>query len=88
MDSIPTDVPIDPLVPFVYLKKKKLAQYVISYFMLQLGFKRMSPSSRLFRACHLVEMFREAAITGLEDPPTESDPTSEDLESDQEMFAD
>lgn len=63
-DHIGNDVPIDAMTPFLYLKSKKLPEFVIAWFMLSQGYKRVSPSTRLFRAFHLLEAYREAVIYG------------------------
>jgi len=94
-DNIANDVPIDPMTPFLYLKSKRLPEFVVAWFMLRQGYKRMAPTTRLFRAFHLLEAFRESVMygegeagsvdgTGLSPASKRIDPGSDDREDEPE----
>ena len=62
-DAMDADVVLDPGAVFLYLKNGLLPQYVVIYFMEIQGTRRkISTSTRFYRALYLVHMFREYVI--------------------------
>jgi len=62
MEAIGPEIPVNALVPFVYLRDGRLPAFVVNYFMEMQGPRRMANSTRFFRAMHLIEAVRESII--------------------------
>ena len=63
-DAMGPGVPIDPLMPFVYLKKKLLPEFVVAFFMHAQGKSRIGKSTRFYRALYLIESYRKYVFGG------------------------
>ena len=62
-DAMDADVVLDPGAVFLYLKNGLLPEYVVIYFMEIQGTRRkISTSTRFYRALYMVHMFREYVI--------------------------
>lgn len=58
-EVMPSDVPIDPQMPFVYLRQNLLPEFVVAWFMAYIPSKRIGKTTRFFRALNAVEQYRE-----------------------------
>ena len=82
-------VPLDPLMPFVYLKKNLLPEFVVAFFMHAQGKSRIGKSTRFYRALYLIETYRKFIFGGtlsiqLEEEEPHLDEDEQEPEQDRE----
>ena len=58
-ETMSVDVPIDPQMPFVFVRQNLLPQFVVAWFMAFIPAKRIAKSTRFFRALNAIEQYRE-----------------------------
>lgn len=58
-EAMSPDEPFDSTLTFVYFRNGRLPEFVVAYFMdFELPKRRLSDTTRFFRALHLITMFR------------------------------
>ena len=56
------DIPIDPQMPFIFLRQNRLPEFVVAWFMAFLPKKRIGKMNRFYRALHAIEQYREYVL--------------------------
>ena len=66
-DAMPESIPIDPQMPFIFLRQSRLPEFVVAWFMAFLPKKRVGRMNRFFSSMNAIEQYREFVFF----PPTD-----------------
>ena len=66
-DAMPESIPIDPQMPYIFLRQSRLPEFVVAWFMAFLPKKRVGRMNRFFSSMNAIEQYREFVFF----PPTD-----------------